>query len=228
MVVFEIDTVDYCLNYTGVELGLDTACIVVCDDLGICDTTILIVEVVEDGDPPVAMMDIDTTLFNTGTIINIMVNDTIPGGIDTLYVAENPSNGTVTINPDLTLSYSPDNDYCDSTTPDEFSYVVCNTFGCDTATVQVYVFCEDLIFHTGFSPNGDGINDNFVVRNIESFPNSTLTIFNRWGNQVLFSRGYQNDWDGVWEGNPLPDGTYFYVLEDGEGNVFSGYVQIHR
>ena len=228
MVIFEIDTIDYCLTYTGVEVGVDTACIVVCDDLGICDTTILIVEVIDDGIPPVAMMDIDTTSFNTGTIINIMVNDTVPGGIDTLYIADNPLNGTVFVNPDLTLSYTPDIDYCDSTTPDEFSYVVCNVFGCDTATVQVYVFCDDLTFHTGFSPNGDEINDTFVIGNIESFPNSTLTIFNRWGNQVLFSRGYRNDWDGIWEGEHLPDGTYFYVLDDGDGNIFSGYVQIHR
>ena len=228
MVVFEIDTADFCVRYTGVEVGEDTACIVVCDDLGVCDTTILLVEVFDNGIPPVATTDIDTTMFNTGTTINVMINDNVPGGIDTLYILDNPANGIAVVNPNNTLSYDPNDGYCDSNTPDEFTYVICNAFGCDTATVQVFVFCEDVIFFTGFSPNGDGINDTYVIQNLSSYPDHTLTIFNRWGNQVLFAQDYQNDWDGVWEGLPLPDGTYFYVFEDGVGNVFSGYIQIHR
>jgi len=228
-VMFSIDQNTNCVTYTGIMSGIDTACIVVCDDQNICDTTYIIVEVSEDfGLPPVAVSDVDTTLLNTGFEVNISLNDSIPGGIDTLYVLDEPSNGIVVLSSNNMLTYTPDSEYCDSTTPDEFSYVVCNDFGCDTASVQIFVLCDDLIFYSGFSPNGDGINDEFVVQGIENYPDHDLAIYNRWGNQVLFSRNYQNDWQGRWEDSPLPDGTYFYVFNDGLGNVFSGYVQINR
>ena len=54
-------------------------------------------------------------------------------------------------------------------------------------------------------------------------------IFNRWGNEVYAKGGYNNDWDGTWQGDKeLPAGTYFYILDDGEGEKYSGYLQINR
>ncbi|MFT7606222.1 MAG: gliding motility-associated-like protein, partial [Saprospiraceae bacterium] len=82
--------------------------------------------------------------------------------------------------------------------------------------------------YTGFSPNGDGVNDFFYIEGIEAFPDSKLNIFNRWGNEVYNKEGYLNDWGGTWKNKLLPDGTYFYVLTDGNGHSYSGYVQIHR
>jgi|GEM_PF-651453 len=228
-VVFSIDQSTNCVTYTGLIPGIDTACIVVCDDLGICDTTYIIVDVSDDfGTPPVAVSDVDTTFINTGFEVNISLNDSIPGGIDTLYVLDEPSNGIVVLSSNNMLTYTPDSDYCDSETPDEFSYVVCNEFGCDTATVEIFVLCEDLIFYSGFSPNGDGINDQFIIQGVENYLDHELAIYNRWGNQVLFTKNYRNDWEGTWEEAPLPDGTYFYVFDDGLGNIYSGYVQINR
>jgi gliding motility-associated-like protein len=93
------------------------------------------------------------------------------------------------------------------------------------------VICNDIIIYTGFSPNGDGVNDNFTIEGIEEYPNNNLLIFNRWGNRVLLKSGYLNDWSGTWDGDKmLPDGTYFYILElnDDKGRKFSGYIQIHR
>jgi gliding motility-associated-like protein len=85
-----------------------------------------------------------------------------------------------------------------------------------------------LVIHNGFSPNGDGLNDYFHIENIEKYPNNDLTIYNRWGNNVYNVKQYQNDWVGTWQSNLLPDGTYFYILNDGEGNRYSGYLQIQR
>ena len=65
----------------------------------------------------------------------------------------------------------------------------------------------------------DGVND---------FPSNSLSVFTRWGTRVFYEEGYGNDWKGNWEGERLPQGTYFYVFEDGEGETFSGYVQINR
>ena len=100
--------------------------------------------------------------------------------------------------------------------------------GCDTTTVDVTVACDKIKIYNGFSPNGDGNNDVFVIEGIEKYQNNTVTVYNRWGNQVMLTKGYKNDWNGKWNGVDLPDGTYFYVFEDGEGNKTTGYVQIQR
>ncbi|MFK8103112.1 MAG: gliding motility-associated C-terminal domain-containing protein, partial [Saprospiraceae bacterium] len=228
-VEFDVDSDTYCLTCAGFDIGTDSACIVVCDDLGICDTTYIYITVVEFLQSlPGIKDDIDTTYQGVPIEIDILTNDSLVGELDSLIIMTLPSHGTAVLTDDNTVMYTPEDDYCNSQEPDYFNYVLCVDQVCDTATVYVYVLCEGLTIYTGFSPNGDGVNDFFFIEGIEDFPNNELSIFNRWGNEVYFKEGYLNDWDGTWEGKLLPDGTYFYVLEDGEGNAYSGYVQIHR
>jgi len=85
------------------------------------------------------------------------------------------------------------------------------------------------------TPNGDGKNDFFKIPMIEeapdAFPNSELTIFNRWGDIVFQTTPYNNDWDGQNNtGNPIPEGTYYYVLrlDTKEGEIIKGDVTILR
>jgi len=232
MVDFEIVDSTYCVNYEGLNPGENTACIIVCDDLGLCDTTTIIITVLVDTTAlPVVLTDVDTTMLGQMVVINLLGNDTINGIFDTLYILTPPTHGTVVLNLDRTATYIPDEEYCNSTTPDSFYYVMCNTAGCDTALVTVLVLCEssgELSFYSGFSPNGDGINDLFYIQGLEGFPDNVLCIFNRWGNRVYYKEGYDNTFGGTWENTRLPDGTYFYVFDDGEGNRHSGYVQIAR
>jgi gliding motility-associated-like protein len=62
--------------------------------------------------------------------------------------------------------------------------------------------------------DGDGVNDFFVVKNLEDFDRLEVQIFNRWGNLVYESNDYQNDWNGVDKsGKKLEDGVYFYMIE---------------
>jgi gliding motility-associated-like protein len=66
-----------------------------------------------------------------------------------------------------------------------------------------------------FTPNGDGINDLFIVKNIETYANNSVTVFTRWGQKVYESTDYDNNmpWDGTdMQGNQLADGVYFYVI----------------
>jgi gliding motility-associated-like protein len=73
----------------------------------------------------------------------------------------------------------------------------------------------------GFSPNGDGTNDVLYIKGLKNYPQAKLTVFNRWGQIVYESpRGYQNDWDGVYNGKtfsigqgPLPENVYFLLFE---------------
>ena len=79
---------------------------------------------------------------------------------------------------------------------------------------------------TGFSPNGDGINDYWQIVGIDNYPNNTITIFNRLGIKVFSSSNYKNDWNGFFNGKVVPDGTYFYELNLGGNNIKKGYVYV--
>ena len=85
-------------------------------------------------------------------------------------------------------------------------------------------------FSNTMTPNGDGANDTFFIQNIETFPNNDLTIYNRWGAKVFETTGYNNDWNGTFNGKPLPVGTYYYhiKLNDTDNRVHSGYISILR
>ena len=75
-----------------------------------------------------------------------------------------------------------------------------------------------------FTPNGDGFNDFFVIQGLEAFPNTKLTIFNRWGSEVYSVSSYTNNWDA----SDAHDGTYFYILELFNGEKINGDVTIIR
>ncbi len=89
----------------------------------------------------------------------------------------------------------------------------------------------------GFSPNGDGVNDTWVIPGIEAFPNHEIKLFNRWGAEVFSAIDYQNDWNGVsngkrvlgGSGDRLPTGAYYYVIETGTNTIppFTGWIYIN-
>ena len=83
---------------------------------------------------------------------------------------------------------------------------------------------EDIIVYNVMTPNGDGLNDIFMIKNIENFPNNSVKIFNRWGVEVFSTTGYNPNGDNAFRGfsdgratvrrgERLPTGTYYYVIE---------------
>ncbi|MES2763684.1 MAG: gliding motility-associated C-terminal domain-containing protein [Bacteroidota bacterium] len=81
--------------------------------------------------------------------------------------------------------------------------------------------CQISIYN-GLSPNGDGINDFFTIQNIEEFPGNRVEIYNRWGQMLAEFKPYdnsENSWKGTMKdsGQPAPSGTYFYVIDLGNG-----------
>lgn len=235
MAMLTIDGLTGCIDYTGVELGNDTACIEVCNVFGLCDTVTLAI-FVTSGDlinlQIDAVDDSTTTGLNEPVVFNALGND-IFSTLDDMYLVGSPDNGIATFNLDGTIQYTPITDYCNDTIPDTFQYAICREGICDTATVTVFVNCisnKEFIIYNGLSPNGDGINDVFQIDGIEDYPNNSVQIFNRWGNQVYQMSGYKNEWNGSWsnQGDLLPDGTYFYLFNTGEGEVLSGWLEIRR
>jgi gliding motility-associated-like protein len=94
--------------------------------------------------------------------------------------------------------------------------------------------CLTIKIPDAFSPNGDGTNDFFVIPNIDSYPQNSLKVFNRWGTQIYEASPYQNRWDGKSHhpasiGDELPVSTYYYILDLGTGEeAFHGFVYLKR
>jgi gliding motility-associated-like protein len=101
---------------------------------------------------------------------------------------------------------------------------------CGPVTSSVEVIMADncsLVIYNAFSPNGDGKNEVWHIRGIETYPNCVVKVFNTWGKQVFSSKGYTEPWDGTYNGKTLPAGTYYYIIELGPGEkTYSGTVNI--
>jgi len=79
-----------------------------------------------------------------------------------------------------------------------------------------------------FTPNGDGYNDLWQINDPLIISPAKVNIYNRSGKQIYSSSNYQNNWDGQFEGNPLPQATYYYIIEDASDQVFKGAITIIR
>lgn len=163
---------------------------------------------------------------------NILTNDLLPtSSAFSVTILSNPSGGTLTDLGNGNFNYVPNGGYFGT---DVFTYRVCSNECsqiCDTATVTLRVgFTGECYAPNTFTPNNDNINDRFVVPCAINHPNNELVIFNRWGDEVYNTRGYVNDWEGTFNGEPLPEGTYFYIINmnDPLGTTLQGYVVIHR
>ena len=88
------------------------------------------------------------------------------------------------------------------------------------------IIYSNLFIPSGFSPNGDGINDFWQIVGIDKYPNTIVYIYNRLGVKVFSSNNYKNDWNGFYNGNKVPDGTYFYEVILGTNITKKGYVYV--
>ncbi len=79
------------------------------------------------------------------------------------------------------------------------------------------------------TPDGNGQNDTWKVNNIENYPDNEVFVYNRWGQEVFSTTGYQNDWGGLSGADLLPDGTYYYLIVFKESELkYSGALTILR
>lgn len=228
-VEFTLNLSTLCVTYSGKKVGLDTACITICDSLANCFDLDMHIWVINSTNLPIAVDDIDTTVINKQLVIDEMANDKINGKLMEMELISKPRLGLLSMTADMKIQYlATDEKYC--TQIDSFSYYICNQDGCDSAKVKIYIRCPKVKVYNGISTNGDDTNDTFVIDDIDLFPNNEVKIYNRWGSQVFFKKGYKNEWKGDWNGKQLPDGTYFYIIElkDEDRTMLSGYLQIHR
>ncbi|MEM6964912.1 MAG: gliding motility-associated C-terminal domain-containing protein [Bacteroidota bacterium] len=225
---FTLDPSTFCVDFDANALGTDTACLVICDGFAVCDTTIYIVTVTFPIDTILAVDDDTSTVTINPVNIDIFANDIFNPDSLVFGIISGVTNGTLVSNPDGSFTYLAEAGFCGGV--DSFTYFISNGTISDTATVTIEVLCDDLFIFNGFSPNNDGINETLVIQGIDNFSENVVRIYNRWGNLVYQKEGYSNDdgWDGRFEDKDLPDGTYFYVIGDGEGNQYTGWIQLNR
>ena len=179
---------------------------------------------------PVVNDDVYRLRYGETGILNVFQNDVLPDEVIFTLISS-PEFGTANINGN-TILYTPDSRFLK---PVQFSYRVCADF-CDDqcAEGKVIIEFDDEILCKApniFTPNGDGINDNFVIPCLDSdrFPDNKVMIFNEWGAEVYFASPYKNDWSGTFGGNELPAGTYFYIMDTGDGQrPVNGFLILQR
>lgn len=190
----------------------------------------------------IAVDDYDTTSYKTEVKIAVLDNDTDPeNNLDSLSLKITllPFNGTAYVDyNDFTIRYTPNSGFSGN---DKFEYQICNfSKNCDNASVFVLVTEYDFLIPDAFTPNGDGINDYFEIIGIEKYEGNSMSIFNRWGNEVYKVVNYgisttPQFWDGksntgfLLGNEELPIGTYYYVLNLGNGTIpIGGSVYLDR
>lgn len=113
-------------------------------------------------------------------------------------------------------------------TAGEYELYVIDDQGCEAVASIVLTEPLELDLPTAFSPNNDFANDTYEIHGIEAYPDNTFTVFNRWGNVIYETTGYDNTWGGETNaGEPVPDGVYFIILTINGGEIErSTYVHI--
>lgn len=170
-------------------------------------------------EPPMPLAD-DVKVFNAGNAA-ITVNNPFPTAIYRLYET---ANSTTPIKEAIGGKF-------DINVTESRSYYISLTYGsCESARLEVKVFLSILIGNivNSFTPNNDGINDYWVIKGLDTYPDATVKVFNRNGQSVFQSQGYSKPFDGNYNGKPLPTGVYYYIIGLKKGNVLSGSLTIIR
>ncbi len=182
---------------------------------------------------PVATPQATTTYIVTGQLGSCTKKDTV-------VISVNPS-PAVNAGPDLSILFGDEtalqgsgsggtflwtpsvglnatnipNPVANPTLTTTYLLTVTNNLGCkasDSMKLTVIPYCVKV--RNAFTPNGDGRNDQWLVTDTyDCLKNITVNVFNRYGNKVYENRNYRNDWTGTYKGQPVPDGTYYYVID---------------
>ena len=108
---------------------------------------------------------------------------------------------------------------------------VTNSSGCSSLKSITITVAEDfkLVANNILTPNGDGVNDTWIVKNIDLYPENEVRIIDRNGREMYRVKSYNNTWDGSSNGTQLAEGTYYYIITYGPGKfVQKGFITITR
>ena len=168
----------------------------------------------------------DSVYYNTSALLGVEVE----GGSGSYFFNWMPAN----------LVFEPNSQYTETKELEVSTqfvvHVIDNETGCkssDKVNIEVQNDAEDIVkIYNAFTPNNDGVNDIWVIEGIEKFPNNEVQIYNRWGDKIREYTNYDNKntyWDGSYlNNNPVPDGTYYFIVSLKNVKIFTGWVHIRN
>jgi gliding motility-associated-like protein len=189
---------------------------------------------------------INYTVTNVNSCVAIVTASVTVNPLPTVTVQPNPGfisrgNGirlTATGSAGTTIAWTPaaSMDDAASFTPlarplenTNYTATVTTNAGCKASVTVTVLSTEDFSLLSPailFTPNGDGINDRFVIANIDAYPVNSLQVFNKMGKLVFQATNYHNEWDGLLNGKPLTSDTYYYILKVREVVIKRGAINV--
>lgn len=152
-------------------------------------------------------------------------------GMDSIYVLTLKYNPDYLIEETYHLNQGSIYEWHGRTITEEGVYVdsLKTKLGCDSVFQLTVKLTYELVIPPFFSPDGDGLNDTWVIKNLDGYPNSTVEIFDRYGRRVAFYKTDVNSWDGTYNGHAMPSDDYWYVIRRADtGQKYSGHFILKR
>ncbi len=145
-----------------------------------------------------------------------------------VHIHQYPARGEVKVDlNDRSFIFYPDLDLCAAA--DEFIYTIKYGDWMESFRIKLEIVCDAPTIISAFSRDSKSSDyQAFTILGVQNFPKNTLSIFDRAGRPILRQKDYKNTWNGL-----LPDGSYakpedefLYVFDDGNGNLYSGYIRV--
>jgi gliding motility-associated-like protein len=180
----------------------------------------------------VAIVQPPTLVVEQNTDGSLKVQGTATAGNSVLITF--PDNSTVTAIANSQGVFGPVSSVLPQVLKSFVTAVATNTSGVSSSAVIVnYEFQPKVYISEAFTPNGDGINDTWVIYQLENFPNTTVRVYNRLGLEVFSAKDYKNDWDGHFNDSisVLPtSGSYYYQIDYGSNGTIDkqGWLYLRR
>lgn len=211
----------------------------VCSNDGSCGSASVSVEIMDFDYKPILVTDTFSVVYSNSSKLEFDILSNDYGIYDepiVVTIISQLNNGTIRVNSNNTI------------TPifksffegvDSAYYRLCDEQeDCDTAMIYFKVKQGEgetgMFIPTGISPNGDGLNDEFYIPDIQGYSNMKMQVFTQWGALVYDDSNYQNKWDGRantgnHKGNVLPAGTYYYLIKVvGTDIKIAGFIFLNR
>jgi gliding motility-associated-like protein len=220
------------LTFQDCELVKPTCANIINDSL-YCDGTNTKFSFSIKNNSPFVLYQVDLRLSDTGFKLN--TNEIVPsppiaiGGVGGPYTITIDSNAKEALDFCIYLTghnnvYIPDSSSATECCTDSLGVICLPVIHCDSMSCCQF---EGLVIPNGITPNGDGINDVWVIQNSKICSSIAMTVYNRWGNIVYKDANYKNNWGGTNQsGKLLPQGTYFIVLKLASGLEKSMYIDV--